>query len=70
MKNQLLTAISEIPNSAAYYMGQRDGYRQQIEEALNVVPIGGLQASEASLKDLYWLLDLANNNFAKEMGWL
>lgn len=70
MKNQLLTAISEMPSSAAYYMGQRDGYMQEIRDALSIVPIENLQANEASLKDLYYLLDIANDNFTKEMGWL
>jgi len=39
MTNELLKAISEMPNLAAYWMGRRDGYEDQIKELLRQTPV-------------------------------
>jgi len=69
MKNQLLKAITEMPNIAAYWMGKRDEYEDQIKELLRQTPVADLSSAEAELKSLQWWLELTNDNFAKEMGW-
>lgn len=70
MKNQLLKAIAEMPSSAAYYMGQRDGYACKIKDVLNVIPVESVRANDSVLKELYWWLDMYNDSFAREMGWI
>lgn len=70
MKNQLLKAIAEMPNSAAYYMGQRDGYACKIKDVLNAIPVESVRANDSVLKELYWWLDMYNDSFAREMGWV
>lgn len=70
MKNQLLKAIVEMPSSAAYYMGQRDGYACKIKDVLTAISVEGVQANDAILKELYWWLDMYNDSFAREMGWM
>ena len=62
MKNQLLKTISELSPNAAYWMGERDGYKAQILGLLQQITV-------AELKSLHWWLDLTNDNFSKEMGW-
>ena len=69
MKNQLLKVIAEIPSNAAYWMGQRNGYEQEIKEVLTIVPVASVKANDSVIRDLYWWLDQCNDNFAKEMGW-
>ncbi|MFR0607586.1 hypothetical protein ACLUV9_04310 [Limosilactobacillus balticus] len=69
MKKQLLKAIVEMPSSAAYYMGQRDGYACKIKDVLNVIPVESVRANDSVLKELYWWLDMYNDSFAREMGW-
>lgn len=54
MKNQLLKAIAEMPSSAAYYMGQRDGYACKIRDVLTAIPVENVQANDSVLKELYW----------------
>ena len=70
MKNQLLKAITEMPSSAAYYMGQCDGYACKIKDVLNVIPVESVRANDSVLKELYWWLDMYNDSFAREMGWM
>lgn len=70
MKNQLLKAISEMPSSAAYYMGRRDGYAEKIEETLITTSVENIQANPHALQEFYWWFDTYNDNFVSEMGWL
>lgn len=70
MKNQLLKAIAEMPSSAAYYMEQRDGYEHKITELLQNTTVADLAIKQAEFKSLYRFLDLANDSFAGEMGWV
>lgn len=70
MKNQLLKAIAEMPSSAAYYMGQRDGYACKIRDVLTAIPVESVRANDSVLKELYWWLDMYNDSFAREMGWI
>lgn len=70
MNSPLLNAIAEMPSSAAYYMGQRDGYACKIQGILNVIPIEDVKTYDYVLKELYWWLDMYNDSFAREMGWV
>jgi len=54
MNSPLLKAIAEMPSSAAYYMGQRDGYACKIKDVLNVIPVESVRANDSVLKELYW----------------
>ncbi len=69
MTNELLKFISEMPNFAAYWMGKRDGYEDQIKKLLRQTPVADLSNAEAELKSLQWWFELTNDNFVKEMGW-
>ena len=69
MKNQLLKTISELSPNAAYWMGERDGYKAQILGLLQQITVADLAEKQAELKSLHWWLDLTNDNFSKEMGW-
>ena len=70
MNSPLLKAIAEMSSSAAYYMGQRDGYACKIKDVLNVIPVESVRANDSVLKELYWWLDMYNDSFAREMGWM
>lgn len=66
----VLKAIQEMPLNAAYWMGRRDAYAAMIKESMESYTTGGLAKCESELKSLYWWFDLANDNFAHEMGWI
>ncbi len=70
MNSPLLKVIAEMPSSAAYYMGQRDSYACKIKDVLTAIPVENVQANDSVLKELYWWLDMYNDSFAREMGWM
>lgn len=70
MKNPLLKTITEMPSNAAYWMGKRNDYKRMIAELLESTTVGDLSEEQYELKALYWWLDLANDTFTKEMGWV
>ena len=70
MKNPLLKTISELSPDAAYWMGEKNKYEHKIAMVLQKTIVADLPKVQFELKSLHWWLDLANDNFIKEMGWM
>ena len=69
-KIEQLKAIQDMPLTAAYWMGRRDAYAEDIEKIKEQHTVAGLDKCKYELANSLWLFDQANDNFAHEMGWV
>ncbi|WP_271900811.1 hypothetical protein [Limosilactobacillus reuteri] len=70
MTNELLKAVVEMPLSAASYMRQRNKFRVDLHNAIATATIDATPAQVGKIKAYYLLVDLYNEKFARQMGWM